>query len=131
MHKTTSLCLLVVALLLSGCGTSRHAKPDPSEEARDQISKGNFRLMGLADYSKEDFWIPGVAGHRKDHKRYDVTWHGISGLNDPYIQRAELYMTRFNHIILDSRKGLSLDFYGHSSKNENYISPEKLPPSYR
>jgi hypothetical protein len=129
MHKTISLCL--IALSLSGCGTSWHAKSDPVEEARTQISKGNFELMGLADFSKEDFWIPGVAGHKKDHKRTDVTWHGVSGQNDPYIQSAEPYMKQFNRIILESRNGQKIDFYGHSPKNKDYISPEKLHAGYR
>lgn len=120
MQKTASLCFLVISFLLSGCGTSWYAKREPAAEARDQISKGNYQLMGLADFSNKDFWIPGVAGHQRDHDRYDVTWHGISGPNDPYIQMAEPYMKEFNHLILESRKGQKLDIYGRNSSNKNH-----------
>jgi hypothetical protein len=123
MKKTASIFFVVISLVLSGCATSWHAKSNPADEARAQISKGSYGLMGLADFSNKDFWIPGVAGHKKDHNRYDVTWHGISGPNDPYIQLAEPYMTEFNRIMLESRKGLTLDLYGRSDKSKDYHPP--------
>jgi hypothetical protein len=124
-------CILAILIFLSGCASSWYAKPEPAEEARDQISKCNYGLMGLADFSNKDFWIPGVAGHKRDHKRYDVTWHGISGLNDPYIRLAEPYMIEFNRMILESRKGQILDSYGRGPENKDYIPPGKVPKGNR
>lgn len=133
MLKLASLSLLVVSLLLAGCGgcggSSWYANADPVEEARIQTSKGNFGLMGLAVFEKEDFWIPGVVGHKNgDPPRRDVTWHGVSGQNDPYFQYAQPYMKQFNRIILESRKGQTIDSYGLSAKNKDF-HPSEIQPA--
>ncbi|MCW1885706.1 hypothetical protein OKA04_13280 [Luteolibacter flavescens] len=98
---------------------------DPAPQVRARVAKGEYRLLGLAIYDTKDYWIPGVAGHAKEHDRYDVTWQGMGGSYGKHIPLAESYMARFNAMMLKERKGVPLDIYARGPQHEDYAGPVK------
>lgn len=131
------------SVLLAGCGNPLHSatqlpglknvsdsmnerafvewmKSDPAPQVRARAAKGEYRLLGLAIYAKKDYWIPGVAGHKADHRRYDVTWQGMGGGYEKHIPLAESYMARFNVMMLQERKGVPLDVYARGPRHKDY-----------
>ena len=117
--------LLLFGLLLASCSSYRTPESNPTDEARYQISKEHYGLLGLAVFSERDYWIPGYAGHKEDHNIYGVNWHGVSGLDDPYIEHAEPYMKTFNQLILKASKGIVLDVYRRGPNHKDYIHPSQ------
>ena len=98
---------------------------DPKLEVEARVAKGHYQLLGLAIYDQKDYWIPGVAGHKSKHDRYDVTWHGVGGRYEHRVSVAESYMEEFNRLMLIERQGIPLDVYARGPKSKDYIDPSK------
>lgn len=142
-----SVIAVASSIFLAGCGNPLHSaaqvpglkqvsdsmnerafvkwmESDPAPQVRARVAKGEYRLLGLAIYDKKDYWIPGVAGHKADHHRYDVTWQGMGGGNEKHIPLAESYMARFNVMMLKERTGVPLDVYARGPRHEDYSGAE-------
>ena len=87
-------------------------KSDPMTEAKARMSDGNFEYLGLAIYSEDKYWIPGIALEKKVYKRSDVIWKGISERYEKHIPLAETYMTQFNTYISNGRHFVKINSYG-------------------
>ncbi|MCW1925902.1 hypothetical protein OKA05_25305 [Luteolibacter arcticus] len=147
MRPCFKIAAIAAGGLLAGCGNLLHSaaqvpglkqvsdsmnerafvewmESDPAPQVRARIAKGEYRLLGLAIYAKKDYWIPGVAGHKKEHGRYDVTWQGVGGDYEKHIPLAESYMARFNGMMLKERKGVPLDVYARGPQHEDYSGAE-------
>ena len=101
----------------------------PKGEVGARIAQGDYSLLGLERGRDPDCWIPGVAGHKHDQGRNDVTYIGIGGRYEKYIQKAEIYMTEFNELMLEARKDVTLDVYGHSNAHKYFIHNKQTEPN--
>jgi len=98
---------------------------DPKSEVQARVAQGEYRLLGLARDDQDDYWIPGVAGHKSDHGRFDVIWQGMGGGYEKHIPTAEKYMAEFNRSMLSERRGVALDVYARGPQNTDYSGPIK------
>ncbi|MEK7949069.1 hypothetical protein [Luteolibacter soli] len=139
-----------VAGLLAGCGNALYSaaqvpglkqvsdsmnerafvewmESDPAPQVRTRVAQGEYRLLGLAIYDRKDYWIPGVTrrGTKAKYDDYDVTWQGMGGRNEKHIPLAESYMSRFNAMMLEERKGVPLDLYGRGPRHDDYSGAVK------
>lgn len=96
----------------------RWMESDPGPQVRARVAKGDYQLLGLAIYDRDDYWIPGVAGHRANYDGYDVTWQGMGGAYEKHIPLAETYAGKFNALMLIARKGVDLDVYGRGPNHK-------------
>jgi hypothetical protein len=145
--RSMTLITATSSMLLAGCANPLHSaaqipelkqasdsmnerafvkwmESDPAPQVRARVAKGEYELLGLAIYARKDYWIPGVAGHKADHHRYDVTWQGMGGGYEKHIPLAEAYMASFNEMMLKERKGVPLDVYARGPKHREYSGAE-------
>jgi len=97
---------------------------DPRVEVAARTKRGVYSFLGIANHGAPCYWIPGIADKTNNPPRCDAEYHGI-GVVDSAGEAAEEYMSKFNLLMLDARKGITIDIYGHSRVHPNFIEQKK------
>lgn len=97
---------------------------EPAPEVKARVASGNYRLLGLDLHNEEDHRLPGVSRRERDLRHYETTLLGMDASRMKYLPIAERYVAEFNRLMLEARRGVTLDVYGHSPANEYHIPPK-------
>jgi hypothetical protein len=86
---------------------------DPLRELDENISHGDYRFLGLSDFTIDKQWVPGVpaGSHNSSQVDYLVTDKSVT-----WTAAAERYFTAYNRALVPRRKGKKLDATGRASE---------------
>lgn len=134
MHK---MWLLIIIPSLVGCvhrpvdGRQRvqdfrdWMTSDPASEVRARTPRGMYSFLGIGTRDAGTYWVPGITAKTNTVVRHDVEYQGPA-MVDSTDGAAEEYMREFNLLMLEERRGVVLDIYGHSPAHRYFI---EQPPA--
>ena len=86
---------------------------DPLRELDENISRGDYRFLGLSDFTIDKQWVPGVpaGSYNSSQVEYLVTDKAAT-----WTAAAERYFTAYNRALVPQRKDKKLDAYGRANE---------------
>ena len=86
---------------------------DPVRELDENISHGDYRFLGLSDFTIDKQWVPGApeGSYNSSQVEYLVTDKAAT-----WTAAAERYFAAYNRALVPRRKGKKLDVSGRASE---------------
>jgi hypothetical protein len=86
---------------------------DPLRELDENISHGDYRFLGLSDFTINKQWVPGVPAGSYSSSLVEYL---VTDKTTTWTTAAERYFTTYNRALVPRRKGKKLNAYGTTNE---------------